>query len=74
MWRVWTVGTRARRFLEAKARAHEQLGAPMYPPGRIAFLRRLKPARGARGASWDGAWVRNEVRAMRRWEPARGRR
>ena len=71
LWRVWTAGAPARRFLEAKARAHEQLGTPMYPPGRIAFLRRLKPAHGARGASWDGVWVCNEVRRVCGRDPVR---
>ena len=49
-----------RRFLKAKARAREQLGAPMFPPGRIAFLRHLK-APGRKG-DWDAVWIGNEAR------------
>ncbi|KAK9825001.1 hypothetical protein WJX81_007702 [Elliptochloris bilobata] len=47
------------RFLRAKARAREQLGAPMFPPGRVAFLRRLK-ARSGGAADWDAVWIGNE--------------
>ena len=52
------------RFLAAKARARDQLGAPMFPPGRVAFLRKLKAKAkaGADDADWDAVWVSNQVR------------